>query len=117
MALSDPQSITVNSVAKSLPRVSFGDGQATYRSADEQFQLRISHKPAKGRKRHMIRIDQTVVAADPLTAENASQNLGVYLVVDEPSFGFDDTTIDYLVVALRSFCVTATMLRVLGGES
>lgn len=113
----DPQSVTINAVPVSLPRVLIGNGDATYRSADETVQMRISHQENKGRKRRMVRLDQTVIAADPLTAENTSQKAGIYLVIDEPSFGFDDTNLDYLVDALIAWLTSANIAKVLGGES
>lgn len=113
----DPQSVTINAVPVSLPRVLVGSGEATYRSADETVQMRISHQDSKGRKRRMVRLDQTVIAADPLTAENASQKAGIYLVVDEPSFGFTDTQLDYLVDALIAWLSSANIAKILGGES
>lgn len=113
----DPQSVTINAVPVSLPRVSVGTSEATYRSADETVQMRISHQSSKGRKRRMVRLDQTVIAADPLTAENASQKAGIYLVVDEPSFGFDDEDLDYLADALIAWLTPANIAKLLGGES
>lgn len=115
--LADPQSVTINAVPFSLPRVLIGNGEATYRSADDTVQMRVSHQDSKGRKRHMVRLDQSVIAADPLTAENASQKAGVYIVIDEPSFGFTDTTLDYLVDALIAWFSSANIAKVLGGES
>lgn len=113
----DPQSVTINAVPVSLPRVSIGTSESTYRSADEAVQLRISHQSTKGRKRRMVRLDKTVIAADPLTAENASQKAGIYLVVDEPTFGFDDTDLDYLVDALIAWLTAANIAKLLGSES
>jgi hypothetical protein len=113
----DPQSVTINAVPVSLPRVSIGTSDATYRSADETVQLRISHLTAKGRKRRMARLDQTVIAADPLTAENKSQRAGIYVVIDEPDFGFDDDDLDYLADALIAWLSSANIAKLLGGES
>lgn len=113
----DPQSVTINAVPFSLPRVLTEGAAAIYRSADETVQMRISHQDTKGRKRRMVRLDQTVIAADPLTAENASQKAGIYLVVDEPSFGFSDTQLDYLVDALVAWLTSANIAKLLGGES
>lgn len=113
----DPQSVTINAVPKSLPRVSIGISESTYRSADETVQMRISHQSSKGRKRRMVRLDQTVIAADPLSAENSSQKAGIYLVVDEPTFGFDDTALDYLVDALIAWLTSANIAKLLGSES
>lgn len=113
----DPQSVTVNAVPISLPRVAVGDQVATYRSADEAVQMRVSHQSTKGRKRRMVRLDQTIIAADPLTAENVSQKAGVYLVVDEPNIGFTDAQLDYLVDALVAWLSSANIAKLLGGES
>lgn len=113
----DPQSITVNAVAQSMPKIVVGTGSATYRSADENFQMRISHQSTKSRTRRMVRVDQTVIAADPLTAQNFSQSAGVYLVIDEPKFGFTDAQLDYLVDALILWLTPANIAKVLGSET
>lgn len=113
----DPQSVTINAVPVSLPRVSVGDANATYRSADETVQMRISHQAVKSRKRRMVRVDQTKVAADPISAVNVMQKAGIYLVVDEPSFGFTDAELDYLVDALIAWLSSANIAKLLGGES
>lgn len=115
---SDPQSVTINAVPVSLPRVSVGDGKATYRSADGTVEMKISHLlTSKNRSRHMVRLNQTVIAADPLTSVNASCEAGIYIVIDEPEFGFTDTTLDYLVDALIAWHTSGNIAKVLGGES
>jgi len=113
----DPQSVTINAVPISLPRVSIGSSDATYRSADETHQLRISHLASKGRKRRMVRLDKTVIAADPLTSENQSQKLGIYLVIDEPTFGFSDADIDNVIDGVIAWFTSGNIAKVLGGES
>lgn len=117
MAFTDPQSVTVNSVAKSMPRIEVGAMNSVYRTADGVWQLRISHQTTKTRNRRMVRLDNTVIAADPLTAVNSSQVAGVYLVVDEPKFGFDDTTLDYQVDALVAWLTAGNIAKLLGSES
>lgn len=116
MAFTDPQSITVNSVAQSMPRVSTDGTQSLYSSADESFKMRISHQDAKGRTRRMVRVDQRVVAADPLTSVNEYKTLGVYLVVDEPEYGFTDTEIDYVVQALKTWLTSPNVAKLCGSE-
>lgn len=118
MAYADPQSITVNAVPKSMPRISSGESQSVYKTADDEFSMRISHQTSKSRKRRMVRIDQKVVAADPLTAENTYQTAGIYLVVDEPEFGFSDTELGYLVSALSDWLAAGTnTAKLLGSET
>ena len=113
----DPQSITVNSVAQSCPRVIAGDLNCTYKEATGAFQLRISHQETSKRIRRMVRIDQKKVAADPLTAVNAYQTAGVYVVVDEPVTGFSDTELEYLVTALKNWLTAGNIAKVLASES
>lgn len=103
MAFADPQSITVDSTPVELPRVKPEANASLYKSADENYSLRISHQESKGRTRRMVRIDARTVAADPLTAVNQFQSLGVYVVVDEPEFGFADDAVEDVVVALTTW--------------
>lgn len=113
----DPQSVTINAVPKSMPRIKVGATDSTYRTADETFQMRISHQTTKSRTRRMVRIDSTVIAADPLTAINSSQTAGVYLVVDEPKFGFADADLDYLVDGLVAWLTAGNIAKLLGSET
>lgn len=114
----DPQSITVNGVAKSMPRISTGAKESVYATADELFRLRISHTITQDqRRRHLVRVDQRTIAADPLTAENSYQELGCYVVIDEPFIGFSDTEIGYLVAALAAYLTAGNVAKVLGSET
>lgn len=112
----DPQSLTYNTVAKSLVRVSTGETSSVYRTADGEFQLRISHQESKGRIRHLIRIDRTIVAADPLTAVNAYAFTGMYFVVDEPKYGFTDADHELLRAAFIAVINTANVAKLMAGE-
>lgn len=116
----DPQSVTINATPYSLPRTGIGDGNATYKSSDGTVQMRISHREAKGRMRRMVRLDQTIIAADPLTAEQQYQTAGVYLVIDEPSVGFTDAQLQYIVTALNTWLTASTnanTTKLLGSET
>lgn len=116
MAFTDPQSITVNAVAQSLPRIKSDGYRSEYMKADEEFKLTISHSESKDRTRRMVRVDQRVVAANPLTSVNEYKSLGVYLVIDEPEYGFSDTEIDYVVQALATWLSTANVTKVCANE-
>jgi predicted Zn-dependent peptidase len=78
--------------------------------------MKISHQESKSRTRRMVRVDQRVVATDPLTSVNEYKTLGVYLVMDEPEYGFSDTEIDYVVQALKTWLSTANVLKVLSNQ-
>lgn len=116
----DPQSVTIAGQAKSMPRIAVGDGNSTFRTADETVQMRISHRASKGRTRRMVRLDQTVIAADPLTAEQDYQTAGVYVVVDEPKVGFTDQALIDVLTALVTWLSASTYanaVKVLGSET
>lgn len=113
----DPQSVTVNSVAQSMPRIKTGNTDCTYRTADGTYQLRISHQSTKSRVRRMVRLDNTKIAADPLTAQNVSVSAGVYVVIDEPIVGYTDAELDYLVDALTAWLSSGNIAKLLGSES
>lgn len=116
----DPQTVTINGVANTCNRVAVGDLSSTYRTADETVQLRISHKSAKNRTRRMARIDQTIVATDPLSAEQQYQTAGAYIVVDEPKVGFSDAQLQYIITALTTWLTAntnANTTKLLGSES
>jgi len=114
--LSDPQTLTVNSVAKSLARVETAGTRSVYRTADEVFQLTVSHAESKNRTRRMVRVDQRVVAADPLSSQNEYKSLGVYFVVDQPEYGFSATEIGYVWAALKALADSTFLGKVLGAE-
>lgn len=116
MAFTDPQTITVNTVEKTLAKVKSEGYRSEYAKADETYKMAISHQVSKGRTRRMVRIDSRVVATDPLSSVSEYKNLGVYLVIDEPEYGFADADIDYVVQALKTWLSTANVLKVLGNE-
>lgn len=108
MSFADPQSITVNSVAQSLPRIKSDGTRSEYLEDVEEFKMTLSHQESKTRTRRMVRIDQRVVAEDPLTSVSEYKTLGCYLVVDEPEYGFSDVEIGYVVTALIAWLEAGT---------
>ena len=88
---SDPQSVTINAVAVSLPRTTAGDNKGAFTANDGSVKLSVSHSYAK-RNRRMIRLDHSKVAADPLAADrNLKYNFATYLVIDGPPVGYTNT--------------------------
>ena len=87
MAFADPQVVTVNAVAKSMPRILTDGKSSTYQMADASFKLTISHQLSKGRVRTTARIDQRAIVPDPLTSVNDYETLSFYFVIDRPEVG------------------------------
>jgi hypothetical protein len=115
---SDPQSITINAVAKSMPRIESAGTSSRYSMDDETFKLSISHSKQSGdRVRSVVRVDQRAVVPDPLTSVNDYENLGVYLVIDRPTVGFTSTQVDYVVQGLKTWLSSGSVVKMFGQES
>jgi hypothetical protein len=116
MSLATPQSVTIDAVATDLNRVEEEKNSSLYTSADGTLSLKVSHQNSRSRTRRMVRLDSTVIAADPLTAENAYQKAGVYIVIDEPEYGFSDSDLEDLVDGLTAWLTSANILAVLASR-
>lgn len=89
----DPQTVTINAVGKSLPRVGSGDYEGIFEDAADGLVLRISHALAR-RNRSTVRLDVTKTSADPLVpSTNKVMSMSAYLVLDVPPQGFSTTEI------------------------
>jgi len=118
--LPDPQSITINAVANSLPRTSSGVNQGVFTKDDTTVKLSISHTYAK-RTRRMVRVDFSKIAADPLiSSQNIKYSMSAYLVVDLPTTGFTVAEAKLVTDGFMTWLTAssgANMTKVLGGES
>jgi hypothetical protein len=121
MAFAEPQSVTINSVANSLPRVSVGDMKAIYQKDDASVKLTVQHSPGKVSTRRVIRLDTSKIAADPLLPDvNRVVPFGVYLVAITPNVGMSlADQKDQIKGFLGNLSATsdANLIKWLGGES
>lgn len=113
----DPQTVTVNAVAKVMPRVEIKGTSATYRLGDESYKLTISHTPTKDRTRSLVRIDQRAIVADPLTAVNDYETLSFYFVIDRPNYGFTMVQVEQLIAGLKTWLDNTAIDKLFGVES
>lgn len=113
----DPQVVTVNAVAKSMPRISSVGQKSTFAIADQTFTLTISHSVSKDRIRSMVRIDQRAIVPDPLTSVNDWETLSFYFVVDRPQVGFSVLEVEHLVVGLQGWLNSTRIHQLYGQES
>jgi hypothetical protein len=136
--LSDPQSFAVTSAKfisspgnLSLPAVSRQDQTSRYEvypaqnQAAEKLSLSISHTVSnKGRKRSVVRIDNSGLVANAIVGTGTIPSSGsVYLVLDRPieqQDGLDHTDYTDLVKGLVTWLSASTYAnttKVLNGES
>lgn len=121
MAFSDPQSITVKTVAKPLPRISTGVNSSVYTSPDGAIKFTIAHQYGKTRTRRSVRIDFAKISTDPyLTNVNTKYGMSTYVVTDVPLTGFSvqEQTDNLLALAdwLKDLAAANTS-KYLGGEN
>lgn len=114
----EPQNVTVNAVAKSLPRVSTGDRSGIFENVAEGYTLRITHNLGK-RNRRTVRLDITKTAADPLLdGVSRPYSMSAYLTVDHPLVGFSAAETEDNVQGLIDWLATAgNLTKIVGGES
>lgn len=125
MALTDPISITLNSVAVSLPKTSVGENKSAYTKDDGLVKISVSHqevgKNNGAKTRRVIRLDTTDVAADPLLAGvNREVPFEAYLVIVDPKIGLTLAAKKDKVTSLLTYLTAssgAVLTKILGGES
>jgi hypothetical protein len=120
MAFADPQTVTINAVAQTLPRVSSGENKGSFRKDDTTVELLISHAYGR-RNRRSIRLNHNKIAVDPLIPTNSvPYSMSVTLVVDTPTVGYtvaEAKQVGDALVAYLTASSGANLTKVLGGES
>lgn len=120
MAFADPQTVTINAIANTLPRVGTDSpGKGAFSKDDGTVKLTVAHQIGK-RARRTIRVDHKKVAADPfVSGVNTSYSMSVYLVVDAPTTGYTIAEQKQIVDALTAYLTATSGARatqLLGGE-
>jgi hypothetical protein len=121
VALSDPQSITIDGTAISLPRVYTGTKQGSFVSADGKTRLIVDPTSTKTRNRKAIRLYQDKVTADPLVSTtNVRVGDMISLIIDRPLEGYSDAEIEKQVVGLLNALTASTnalLKKIIAGEN
>jgi len=116
----DPQSVTINAVAQSLPRIGQGLNAGLFQKDDGSYKLSINHQNGT-RNRRVIRLDNYKVATDPLVpTTNAPYRGGVWIATDFPKVGYtvaEQALLTNGFLAYLSASSYAIMTKFLGGES
>lgn len=123
MAFADPQSVTINAVAQSLPRTGLTSEVGTFEKDDSSVSLVIS-KALGRRYRQSIRLNHRKVVPDSLYPDtNKDVSMSVTLVVDSPTAssgaGYTIAEKKQIVDALTAYLTAssgAKVTQLLGGE-
>lgn len=120
MAFTDPQSVTISGTTISLPRVSSGNGNSKYQSADGLVVVTASNAYSR-RNRRVLRLDHSKVTPDPfIPSQNSKVSMSNYMVFDIPAAGYSNA--DAMAVyngfkAMFTGTSDALITKLLGGES
>lgn len=117
----DPQTVTVNSVAKSLARVgNTNPGRAgSFRTADGEYLFEVRQNSTANRFRREVRLTHVKVAADPISAVNKEVSASIIFAVDEPRWGFSDADLKLDIAGLVAWWTASSAARqdqLLAGE-
>lgn len=120
MSFADPQSVTINAIANTLPRVSSGVNNGIFRKDDGNVMLTVSH--AYGRRtRRTVRLDHRKIAADPLAVDtNLHYSMSTYIVCDVPILGYTVAEAKQVVDGLTAYLTAGSgskVTQLLGGEN
>lgn len=117
--LTDPQTLTVNSIAKTLARINQDNNSSVYRYRTSTDELVLSIKHSDGKisggqlgEGHVVKVDYTVFA----TSTVPQARLATWLVIQNPD-GMDLTVVKNHVLALCAFATAANIDKFLNGES
>jgi hypothetical protein len=117
--LTDPQTVTYATVSKSLPAIGRNETQSEYKLNDSGviFDLIVSHQ-FKTRNRVVARLQRTASSTDPLIpTQNILASATATFTIDFPNVGFVPTDIQNLGNALTAWLTSATILKLVNGET
>lgn len=119
--LSDPQTITVNAVAKVMPRILNEGSHSFYRLSDLTFSLDIRHRQVtRDKKRRVIStvaFAQRKIVADPLTSINDYETFTDSIQWDRPEVGFTATEIDQHQSGFKTWFDSTMVTKIFGQET
>lgn len=120
MAFADPQSVTIATVAKTLPRISSSENKSTYRSADSAQTMTVAHTYGR-RNRSTLRFQFAKTAADPLiTGSNVQYSTSILLAQDREPTGWTTQELVDQLVAVADYLKASTnaaATKFVGGEN
>lgn len=117
MALADPQTVTIATVATQLHNVGTDMGASAYQNDAGEVVLTIRHTSTK-RTRHQARLQKSLITADPLVPSiNTNVSWGTQLTIDTPKNGVTTAMAADIANALVLWATPANIAKLCGGQS
>jgi len=115
--LTDPQSVTINTVATDLVKIKDAGLETTYSNSDQTLQLVVTHSTAKnGRVRTLCKLTQRKIVTNPLDSTNDYDTTTVSVQIDRPGYGWTKEQVDYVVAGLKGWLSQAVVFKLFGLE-
>lgn len=113
----DPQSVTVATVAKSMPRVGSSLNAGKFTDPTREYTLSVNQSNGR-RNQARVRLDNSKIIVDPLASDrNLPVSMSVYLVVDTPLTGYSSQQVVDQIIALADWLKAGTnSAKLVGGE-
>ncbi len=108
MAFSDPQSLTIATVATSFPRILTGTTVGTFTTNDAKYELTIDPRGTAKRRRNVVRLYSKKSVTDPGTGLVSEVGFMVSVTFDRPLSGVTDTDIIDSITALNAWGTAST---------
>jgi hypothetical protein len=121
MAFTDPQSVTIDGTASSLPRVLTGTTVGQFKSADAVLELTVDPRGTAKRRRNVGRLYKKRTVLDPLGSglSTVVQSM-VSITIDRPNSGVTDADIEKDLVGFIAWLTASTnsnMKKLIAGEN
>lgn len=120
MALADPQTVTISTVAHPLARTGSGMDSSQYTSPEGDIVMSVSHA-YNARTRRVVRLAHSKLVADAYNPTlNKTSTMSVYQVWDVPKLGYtivEQKAVHDAFAALLAASSGAVVTQILGGVS
>jgi hypothetical protein len=115
---SDPISLTLNGVSKSLARILTDGRNAVYQTSDASVKLEITHVVAKatGRITSTVKFTETLVVTNPIDSTNDEDFQYLSIQFHRPKFGFAMTKVEQIAAMAVAWLTNANVDKIYGGE-
>lgn len=108
MAFSDPQTLTIATVANPLARTGSSNDSGVFTKDDGSVKLSFQHTYNK-RVRRTVRVDHSKIAADPLQpGTNQRFSMSVQFILDVPAVGYTNAEAKQIADALTAYLTASS---------
>lgn len=114
----DPQSVTVNTVAKSMPRTGSSDSSGAFSTSDGAYTMTIKHSSTKQRVNHNVQLRyDAILASVYFPDQNVPVSGSASISINAPIAGLDAPTLGYIANAIIAWATPTNIAKLIGQES